>query len=182
MRLAPLLIALVCLAGCAGERPIHPLRLQGYPGAPIEPGLFPLAPGSRWVFAEGERRLELRLRAEGGEIVLEGHKEGRATVRAKGGFLEIVYEGQVVERPLKLEGQVGDEWDGGGAHYIAFGYDEITVLGEPRRALVVAADRPPLRDLYWYVEDIGWARIRTERHGRMIRDARLEEFEPGRAN
>lgn len=181
MRLAVLALALVACA-CAGPRPIHPMRLEGFPGAPIEPDLFPLAPGARWVFEEGERRLELRLRADGEDIVLEGRKEGRAVVRAGEEFIEILYEGQVVDRPLKLEGKVGDEWRAGEARYTAFGYDEIEVLGEPRRALVVAADRPPVRDLYWFVAGIGWVRIRTERQGRVVRDARLVEFEAGRAN
>jgi hypothetical protein len=181
MRLALLALALAAGA-CAGPRPIHPMRLQGFPGAPIEPDLFPLRPGARWVFAEGERRLELRLRADGDEILLEGRKEGRAVVRTGPEFLEILYEGKVVERPLKLAGKVGDEWRAGEARYTAFGYDEIDVLGEPRRALVVASDRPPVRDLYWFVGGVGWVRIRTERRGRVVRDARLVEFEPGGAN
>lgn len=180
MRLAVSVLLLVC--ACAGERPIHPMRLEGYPGAPIEPNLFPLSPGARWVFADGDRRLELELREEGGQIVLAGRKEGHATVRAGPEFVEILYEGKVVERPLKLTGRVGDEWKAGGARYTAFGYDETEVLGKTRRALVVAADRPPVRDLYWFVEGIGWARIRTEREGRVVRDARLVEFDPGRAN
>ena len=165
MRWAALAFALWAGA-CAGPRPVHPMRLEGYPGAPIEPGLFPLDPGTRWVFAEGERRLELSLRAEGGEILLEGRKEGQAVVRAGPEFVEILFEGQVVDRPLKLEGKVGDEWRAGDARYTAFGYDEIEVLGALRRALVVASDRPPIRDLYWFVADIGWGRIRTEHRGR----------------
>lgn len=181
MRLAALVLALAAGA-CAGPRPIHPLRLEGYPGAPIEANLFPLEPGARWVFSDGDRKLELRLRADGGDIVLEGRKEGRAVVRAGPEFLEILYEGQVVERPLELAGRVGDEWRAGGARYTAYGYDEIEVLGETRRALVVASDRPLVRDLYWFVARIGWVRIRTERQGHVVRDARLVEFEPGRAN
>ena len=39
-----------------------------------------------------------------------------------------------------------------------------------------------LRDLYWFVDGIGWARLRTERRGRVIRDQVLIAFEPGATN
>jgi hypothetical protein len=177
MRTFALLVAV--LGACAVDRPIHPMRLEGFPGAPIEAGLFPLNAGARWVF-EGE--LELRLSAEDGGLVLEGRKGGSALVRTEGGFLEIVYQGQVVERPLKLTGRVGDRWRVDDARYTAFGYDRIEVLGEERRALVVAVDRGEVRDLYWFAAPLGWVRIRTERQGSVVRDVRLVEFEPGGAN
>ena len=51
-----------------------------------------------------------------------------------------------MDRPLKLEGAAGDQWRAAGALYMAFGYEEIEVLGKKTRALVVAADRQPLLD------------------------------------
>jgi len=171
------------LAACAVEPPVHPYRLEGFPGAPIEAGMFPLRAGSRWAFESADgSRLELSLEQGEKGLVLRGTKEGGALIRTSDGFVEIVYEGRVVDRPFKLEGAVGDRWEAAEAVYTVFGYDTIDVLGEPRRALVVAADRMPLRDVYWFAEGIGWARIRTEREGRVVRDARLVAFEPAGAN
>jgi len=173
------------MSGCLSvDRPVHPLRLEGYPGAPIEQGLFPLAPGARWTFRGGggdggELVLALE-RAEGGGLVVTGRAEGAVALREKDGFLEMLLDGEVVERPLKLTGAVGDAWGGAGARYRAFGYDRIDVLGEERRALVVAADRGPVRDLFWFAPGLGWVRFRTERQGRALRDAILVGFEPGR--
>jgi len=170
-------------AGCAADRPVHPMRLEGFPGAKIEPGLFPLRDGARWTFADKEgRSLVLSIRREGDEYLLSGQTEKEAGIRLKDGFLEISYQGQVVDRPLKIEGQAGDRWEAAGAVYTVFGYDEIDVLGTPVRALVVAADRPPIRDLYWFAKDRGWVRLRTERNGRTVKDARLVSFEPGAAD
>ena len=178
--------ALLLAAACAGPRPIHPYRLAGFPGAPIEPDLFPVRVGSEWVFedrmAEGEKRLRLAIEQRGEELVLAGSKSAGATIRVRDGFIEIVAGGRVVERPLKLAGAVGDTWEVAGAKYTVFGYDEIEVLGTKRRALVVAADRVPVRDLYWFVAGIGWARIRTERLGAIKRDARLVEHRVAAAN
>ncbi|MHC4547959.1 MAG: hypothetical protein ACYTEZ_04210 [Planctomycetota bacterium] len=182
---------LVLVAACAGERPIHPYRLEGFPGAPIEPLRFPLRAGVRWVFedrVDPERgRLELAIEERDGKLVLVGTKQGEALIQARGGFLEIGF-GDRTYRPLKLEGRVGDMWRTKGGwrerstRYTVFGYDEVEVLGKPRRALVVAADRTQLRDLYWFVAEIGWVRIRTESEGRAKRDAYLAEFDPGDAN
>ena len=52
MKRAFLLAALA--AGCASDRPVNPWRLDGFPGAPIETGLFPLRDGARWTFADAE--------------------------------------------------------------------------------------------------------------------------------
>jgi hypothetical protein len=172
-----LLVALA-VAGCAIDRPVHPMRLDGFPGAPIEPGLFPLRDGARWTFADGEgRALTLAIAARDGVHVLTGQTEGEAEIRIHDGFLEVLYEGLLVDRPLKMEGALGDRWEAAGATYTAFGYEEIEVLGETRRALVVAADRGLQRDLYWFARDLGWVRLRTERTGKTIRDARLVAFE-----
>ncbi len=285
--------------GCAGERPIHPYRLEGFPGAPIEADLFPMRAGTRWVFEDrvdpDRARLELELVARGERLVLVGTREGEAVVRiaeVEGDHgperrLEIVFEitvarvvaavaefygvtpdeilgrqappareqdtlaiprevvvylsreltdaspeaiadlfagearpavATVHERirrqawddndlaatlrrlraklgprrrvyyPLKLEGKVGDQWRTKGSlrekgtRYTVFGYDTVEVLGKPHRALVVAADRMPVRDLYWFAAGIGWVRIRTENEGRAKRDAFLVEFDSGGAN
>jgi hypothetical protein len=89
-------------------------------------------------------------------------------------------DGEVLERPLRLEGAVGDSWRlGKNVRYTVFGYDRIEVLGEERRALVVACDRDAFRDLYWFAAGIGWVRFRTEHMGAVRRDVRLVEFTPG---
>jgi hypothetical protein len=284
--------------GCAGERPIHPYRLEGFPGAPIEPDLFPLRGGARWVFedrVDPERgRLELELVEREGRLVLVGTKEGEAVVRiadveadhgterrlvivfgvtvaqivtAVADHFDLSEDDLLGKRPagprwqatvdlarrialflameltaspageiadqfaaevrddvaevhgriraraeqdgdlartlrrleadltvrkayhvLKLEGKVGDQWRTKGSafkkgtRYTVFGYDTVDVLGKPHRALVVAADRMPVRDLYWFAAGIGWVRIRTENEGRTKRDAFLVEFQPGGAN
>jgi hypothetical protein len=174
-------LLLLCVAtGCASDRPVHPMRLDGFPGAPIEPGLFPLRDGARWMFAdEHGKPLVLAVRAKEGRFVLAGQTEGEAEIREHEGFLEILYEGKLLERPLKLEGAAGDQWKAAGATYVVFGYDEIEVLGKMTRTLVVAADRLPVRDLYWFAKDYGWVRLRTERNGKGVKDARLVAFEPG---
>ena len=285
-------------ASCAGERPVHPYRLEGFPGAPIEPDLFPLRAGTRWVFEDrvdaDRERLELQLEAREGRLVLVGTQEGEAVVRITeveteqgaerrlvivfGVTVEQIIDAvadhfdvreddvlgkrsagpswqatvelarrisvflameltsasleeiassfvgearaanadahdrirlQAKEDPelsrtlgrleaeltahktyhvLKLEGKVGDQWHTKGSvvkkgtRYTVFGYDTVDVLGKRRRALVVAADRMPVRDLYWFVAGIGWVRIRTESEGRAKRDAFLVEFERGGAN
>jgi len=172
------------LAACGIERPIHPLRLEGFPGAPIGTDLFPLRPGARWNFVDRltGKKLALRLVRTPEGLGLEGARRGGARVRIVDGFLEIDYAGDLVDRPLKLKGRVGDTWRAGGALYTVFGYDRILAAGKLRRALVVAADRPPLRDLYWFAPGIGFARLRTERKGRVVRDARLKSFQPGTVN
>ncbi|MCK6462120.1 MAG: hypothetical protein L6Q95_19730 [Planctomycetes bacterium] len=174
-----LVLALLVL-GCASDRPVHPMRLEGFPGAPIEPGLFPLADGARWTFADREgKELTLAIRARDGTYALTGQTEGEAEIRIQEGFLEILYEGHLVDRPLKMEGAAGDRWEAAGATYTVFGYEETEVLGRTVRALVVAADRGMQRDLYWFARDLGWVRLRTERTGHTLRDARLVSFEGG---
>jgi hypothetical protein len=156
------------------------MRLEGFPGAPIEPGLFPLLDGARWTFADQEgKTLTLQVRARDGIHVLTGQTEGEAEIRIHDGFLEILYQGHLVDRPLKMEGAAGDRWKAAGAAYRAFGYDEIEVLGRQVRALVVAADRGDQRDLYWFAKDLGWVRLRTERTGKTLKDARLVAFDRG---
>jgi hypothetical protein len=178
------LIVLVALSGCVSDRPIHPYRLEGFPGAPIEEGLFPLRDGTRWTFADDQgRTLVLSTRREGQKTLLAGQTEEEAEIREAEGFVEILYGGVVVDRPLQLAGKVGDQWRAAGATYMAFGYDEIEILkGEKVRALVVAADRSPVRDLYWFARDLGWVRLRSERNGKTTRDARLIAFEAGAAD
>jgi hypothetical protein len=163
---------------------VHPLRLEGFPGAPIEEGLFPLRDGARWTFADDlGRTLVLSIRKEGERFLLAGQTEKEAEIREAEGFLEVLYEGAVVDRPLRLEGKVGDQWRAAGATYMAFGYDEVEILGGRKvRALVVAADRSPVRDLYWFARDLGWVRLRSERNGKTTRDARLIAFEPSAAD
>lgn len=180
------LLPALLLAACATERPVHPMRLDGFPGAPIEPGLFELRPGARWVFRDrldpDRPPLEMAIRRRGEAFVLTGGTEAEAFISLAGGFVEISFQGNVVERPLKLKGAVGDSWRVGNATCTAFGYDRIEVLGERRRALVVAVDRPPVRDLYWFARGMGWVRIRSERDGSAFKDAVLVEHDPGRAN
>jgi hypothetical protein len=174
------LLLLAGLAACVTDRPVNPWRLEGFPGAPIEPGLFPLRDGARWTFADEEgKSLALSVRAKDGGFVLAGQTEGEAQIREHEGFLEILYEGKLMDRPLKLEGAAGDQWRAAGAVYMVFGYEEIDVLGKKTRALVVAADRLPTRDLYWFAKGLGWVRLRTERNGKTIKDARLVSFDPG---
>jgi hypothetical protein len=174
-----LLLALLS-SGCATDRPVHPMRLEGFPGAPIEPGLFPISDGARWTFADEQgKTLTLSVKARDGTHVLTGQTEGEAEIRVHEGFLEILYQGHLVDRPLKMEGAAGDRWEAAGASYTVFGYEEIEILGRKTRALVVAADRGVQRDLYWFAKDIGWVRLRTERTGHTLRDARLVSFEAG---
>ena len=186
MSRALLLLAVLC-AACVtrAERPIHPLQLEGFPGALIEPDLFPLRAGMRWTFQERigeERTLELRVVQRGGQLFLHGRQEGEVSIALESNFLELRYQGRILEQPLLTLGQVGDSWGAARARYTVFGYDEVEVLGKRVRALVVAADRPPVRDLYWFAEKMGWIRFRTERNGRVYRDAILTGFDPGGAN
>jgi hypothetical protein len=177
-----LLLLAAALASCAWERPVHPLRLEGYPGAPIEPGLFPLRDGMRWEFADernGDRPLVLEIRASADGFDLVGSQEGAASLRVRDGFLEVLRGGELVDRPLKLEGKAGDTWKAKGAQCTVYGYDRIPVLGEERRALVVAVERGRIRDVYWFAQDMGWVRIVTEHEGHAVRDARLRRFDPG---
>ena len=58
----------------------------------------------------------------------------------------------------------------------------LPVLGEKKRALVVAADRRQMREIGWFVPGMGWVRIRTERRGAVLHDAELIRYEPGRMN
>jgi len=170
----------ILLAACASDRPVHPMRLEGFPGAPIEPGLFPLVGGTRWTFVdEHGKTLTLAIGERDGGFVLTGQTESEAEIRIRDGFLEILYKGQLLERPLKMEGAAGDRWQAAGATYTVFGYDEIEVLGRKTRALVVATDRSAQRDLCWFAKDLGWVRFRTERTGATLRDARLVAFEGG---
>jgi hypothetical protein len=179
--------ALLAVAGCALERPIHPYRLEGFPGAPIEGDLFPMRPGMRWVFRDRLKPdgppLELATRGSGEELELLGRKaDATLRLRTAGPYVEIVDgTGAVVDRPLRLDGRVGDTWSHAGATYTVFGYDRLEILGERLRALVVAVDRPPARDLFWFAPEVGWVRLRTELHGAVQRDALLVEFQPGDA-
>jgi hypothetical protein len=180
-----LLLLALLFPACKTDRPVHPMRLQGFPragveAAPIEPGLFPLRDGTRWTFAdESGRTLVLSTQAKNGGFVLAGQTEVASEIRIQDGFLEILYQGKLLDRPLKMEGAVGDRWEAAGARYQVFGYDEVLVLGKETRALVVAADRKEQRDLYWFAKDMGWIRLRTERNGKTLKDAKLVSFEQG---
>jgi hypothetical protein len=209
------LLAALLLGACGIERPVHPMRLDGFPGAPIEEGLFELRDGASWTFRdrldpEGSP-LRLSIERRDGGYVLKGMREAGAGTRIrKGGWeYEILPEAGIAIRngyleldltviarprdagpkggreqtlklrPLKLQGLVGDSWPSGGDACTAFGYDDLRVLGERRRALVVATERGPERNLQWFAKGVGWARIRTERNGKVVRDALLVSHEPG---
>jgi len=179
-------VTLLC-CGCAVSRPIHPLRLEGFPGAPVEPGLFPLRDGMSWTFEDRLNpeapQLLLRVAKEGRRFFLEGRKTGeRLEIAHVDGFLEVRQGDRVVDRPLKYPGKAGDTWLVNKALVTIFGYDDLEVLGEKRRALVVAVDRRDFRDLAWFVQGMGWVRLRTERRGMVKRDAWLVVYEPGRMN
>jgi len=182
--------ALLLLSACASpERPISPWRLEGFPGAPVEEGLFPLVAGTTWEFRDRldptGRQLKLELAAEEGALVLRGREAGAAPLHVafEGGYLTLSRDGEVVDRPLPLGGSVGDSWASGPRRATAFGYDRLEALGRPVRALVVAVDGTEgsarTRSLYWFAPGMGWVRIRTEREGRAIRDAQLTAFLPG---
>ena len=156
------------------------MRLEGFPGAPIEAGLFPLRPAT-WEFQDRLDKtrdpLRLAIRRAGKGFVLVGVTKERAEIAERDGFLEIRYKDQIVGRPLKLSGKVGDTWRAGGdGECTAYGYDRVSVLGKERRALVVAVERGAERNFYWFVADMGWVRIRTERQGRVIKDASLISY------
>ena len=179
-------IIALSIVACGAARPIHPLRLEGFPGAPIEGDLFPLRHGERWVFRDRlapKRPVVLELRRAEDVWTLTGADGGAATVRLRAGWLELEFESGVV-RPLKLTGRVGDTWapPAGGAACTVFGYDRVRVLGREVRALVVAVDQLRERNLYWYASGMGWVRIRTETDGKVTRDAFLEEYAPGSVN
>ena len=182
------LAALALLAcGCHVDRPIHPLRLDGFPGAAVEPGLFPLRDGMSWTFQDrldpDANPLLLRVIRKGRRYFLEGSKEGeRLEIAHVDGYLEVRHDERVVDRPLKYPGKAGETWLVNTALVTIFGYDDIDVLGTQRRALVVAVDRREARDLAWFVRDMGWVRLRTERRGKVLRDAHLVAYEPGRMN
>lgn len=172
-----LAVGFVALASCQAPRPVHPFALEGFPGAPIEPGLFEPEIGMRWEFADGDRTLVLEIVESDGKPALVGGKTERpVAIHTEGEFVELRFEGRVVDRPFRRTGKVGDMWKAGDARYTVFGYDEVDVMGRPTRALVVAADRGDTRDLYWFAAGTGWVRIRTERHGAIVRDARLSSF------
>jgi hypothetical protein len=179
--------AILAPACGAIDRPIRPWKLDGFPGAPVEDLFLPLVPGTEWRFVDAlapdRAPLELRLVARDGALLLEGTTLEAAEIRRAGNFVEILRGGRVVDRPLALAGKVGDSWRIDGATATLFGYDRIEVLGRPRRALVVGTDRATPkgreRELLWFAEGIGWARLRTEREGRAVRDARLVAFTPG---
>lgn len=184
--LAPLLLA----AACHYPRPISPFRLEGYPGAAIQPGLFPLRDGERWVFREtlgkqAGRTLDLEIDRVKGVFLLRGRHEADVSMAWSGRYLEISRKGKTLDRPLVSSGAVGQSWSWAGATATAFGYDHLRVLGRERRALVVAVTRGSsgkrVRDLYWFVRDMGWVRIRTEVEGNPVRDALCVEYHPGRA-
>jgi len=171
------------LASCATERPVHPFRLEGFPGAPVVGDLFPRFDEARWVFRDridpARPELVLAMKRDGETFRLSGARDGEAELRFEGPFVEIRAGGETVDRILKLHGSMGEGWGSGGPGAVAtlFGYDRLEVLGEERRALVVAIDRAALRDLYWFADGIGWVRIRTERRGKVVRDAQLVGFD-----
>jgi hypothetical protein len=162
------------------------MKLEGFPGAPIEPDLFPFRDGAVWVFQDrlNSQRPPLRLEVHRRQDhwILTGTTEEEAILRVKEGFVELEHKGQVIGRPYKLAGYVGDTWSAPGATYTVFGYDTVEVMGEKKRALVVAVDRPPSRDLHWYAAGYGWVRLRTEKQGRAVRDGWLVEYVPGTTN
>ena len=96
--------------------------------------------------------------------------------------MEVRQGDNVVDRPLKYPGKAGETWLVNQALVTIFGYDDIDVLGKKHLALVVAVDRRETRDLAWFVQDMGWVRLRTERRGKVLRDAHLIAYEPGRMN
>jgi hypothetical protein len=167
------------------------MRLEGFPGAPIEGELFPFRDGARWTFRVDvdelnqptKEALELRLRRGEAGYTVSGVTEAAAEIAVVEGFLEIRYQGRLVSRPLKLRGAVGDTWRGGEkARATVFGYDRLDVLGKTRRALVVGIDRMPRRDLYWFADGVGWVRFMVERDGRTVFLANLAKHDPGAAN
>jgi len=178
-------VCLLLLGSCHVDRPIHPLRLEGFPGAPVVDNLFPLRDGMAWTFEDrldpDAEPLVLRLQKRPKQaFTLEGGRgEGKVEIAWKGGFLELRTEGRVFDRILKHPGKAGDTWEVGEAIFTVFGYDDVDVLGEERRALVVAADRRGRRELAWFVPDMGWVRIRTERRGKAVHDAFLVAYERG---
>jgi len=177
-----LLAAALVAPGCATQRPIHPFRLEGFPGAPIEPGLFELVDGATWVLRDelnpSAEPIRFELTRSGDEYRLHGATDEEARIQIRDGFLEILYGGKVA-RPLKLTGKVGDTWTASGARCMAYGYDRLDVLGREVRALVVAVERKEQRVLYWFSAGLGVVRVRTERLGHAVQDARLVEHHPG---
>jgi hypothetical protein len=181
-------VLLLLLGSCHIDRPIHPLRLDGFPGAPVVDNLFPLRDGTSWTFEDRldpeAPRLVLTLRrAPFGKFFLEGARRAdKVEIAWNGEFLELSREGQLIDRILKYPGKAGETWVVNQAIFTVFGYDTVKILGEKRRALVVAADRRQMREIGWFVPDMGWVRIRTEHRGRPIHDTFLVAYEPGRMN
>jgi hypothetical protein len=182
---------LLAVAGCGLPRPVHPMRLEGFPGAPILGDLFPMRDGMHWTFRVDvdelnqptKQTLELRLKRGEAGFRVSGVTEAAAEIAMVEDFLEIRYQGRLVSRPLKVRGAVGDTWRGGEkARATVFGYDRVKVMGETRRALVVAIDRMPRRDLYWFADGLGWVRFMVERDGRTVFLAELAAHDPGAAN
>ncbi|MHC4938213.1 MAG: hypothetical protein ACYTHK_04520 [Planctomycetota bacterium] len=150
--------------------------------------LFPLRDGMSWTFEDrldpDAARLVLTLRKKplGGYSLEGGRRSEKIQVAWREEFLELSHEGQIVDRILRYPGKAGDTWVVNQAIFTIFGYDEVRILGEKRRALVVAADRRQMREIAWFVQDMGWVRIRTEHRGRPIHDTFLVAYEPGRMN
>ena len=181
-------VFLLLLGNCGVNRPIHPLRLEGFPGAEVVDNLFPLRDGMSWTFQDrldpSARPLVLKLKRD---LFRRYHLEGarradQVEIAWNEGFLELSREGKLIDRILRFPSKAGETWIVNEAIFTVFGYDEIEILGEQRRALVVAADRRQMREIAWFVPDMGWVRIRTERRGRAIHDAFLVAYEPGRMN
>lgn len=183
-----LVLVVLALTACKVDRPIHPLRLDGFPGEPVVANLFPLRDGMSWTFQDrldpDAEPLVFKIRKEGlNTYILDGGAGAeRLELAWDDGFLAIRREGEVLDRILKYPGKAGDTWVINEAIFTVFGYDTISVLGEEKRALVVAADRRELRELGWFVPGMGWARIRTERRGKVLHDAMLIRYDPGRTN
>jgi hypothetical protein len=162
--------------------------LDGFPGAPVVDYLFPLRDGMSWAFEDrldpSAPRVELSLRRKplGGFVLVGARAAEEVEIAWKEGFLELRHEGRLVDRILKYPARAGETWVVNQAIFTIFGYDELEVLGRKRRALVVAADRRRMREIGWFVPDMGWVRIRTERRGRPIHDTFLVAHETGRTN
>ena len=162
------------------------MRLDDFPGHPIEGDLFPMRDRVEWIYedraAPDAPEVRLYLNRREGAYFLSGTKRAEAEIRVRGVFLEILQDGRPVARPLKLSGKTGDSWTFNRMRTTVFGYDTLEILGERRRALVTAVEKGRARDLYWWVDGIGWARLRHEQTGRVVRDAWLVKFRPGSAN
>ena len=181
-------VCLLLLGSCHVDRPIHPLRLEGFPGAAVVDNLFPLRDGMSWTFEDrldpSAPRLVLTVRRKplGGFVLLGARGADEVEIAWREGFLELSREGRLIDRVLKFPGKAGETWVVNDAVFTIFGYDDLTILGRKRRALVVAADRRRMREIGWFVPDMGWVRIRTEHRGKALHDTFLVAHEPGRTN